>query len=553
MKRHLLSVITAAALCILLPSCAGTNGETTTTAAAISTSAATASTEIAEKTETAVSTSNGVIYSEERENLLPQNFPTYEEVQAQYPDKTVIVWAIEEVMRDRGYPFRTREINEYLNQAGYDFVVYFKNISTNMIPDPNLIADPDFDLSDSGKGFYMANIEEMLQAGENIDIMYTSLTYAEEGGESAYSKFVSRNLFEPLDNYLQSGIGKELYDLMPAKYWEGVRANGHIYGVDGTMNMLFGGQDGYYVNAELAEKYDYDISQPIENQMDILQKIKENENCDVISVAFDLSTIPQTADAHWITNAMYFDQSDLAAKCILDNEVFLDKLRQINRFDDLGLVIEIPNSKSKSFFIQYTSIINGSTLYKSHETIDIAFFDNMINVIPVFTGKHTVHTTKSATGICSQSKNKDKAFELLALTQTDPYLNNLLVYGLEGVDYNLVDGRVDNIVNQKNVGRFANQMICHRSDRVKLTPEDYTAIFDNAEVPEGLGFVFDGRNLIDETHATMNDIQNYIFIGREDFDAAIQTLREKLEANGINKMIEECNRQYQAYAEGLGT
>jgi putative aldouronate transport system substrate-binding protein len=451
-------------------------------------------------------------------------------------------------MYDSNHPFRTREINEYLNQAGYDFVVYFKVVSTNMIPDANLISNPNFKPSDSGKGFYMANIEKMLQEGENIDIMHTSMSEKSEGGESAYSKFVSRDLFEPLDSYLQSGIGKELYDLMPAKYWSAMQANGHIYGIDGTMNVLFGGQEGYYVNAELAEKYGYDISQPIEDQMDILQEVKENETVDVISVSSSgLLTIPQTLDAHWMTSAMYFDQSDMAAKCVLDNEVFMEKLRQIKRFDDLGWVTDTSESRIKSFFIQYVSIINGSTLHKSNETIDVEFFDNTVNVIPVFTGKDSVHTAKGATGICSQSKNKDKAFELLALTQTDPYLNNLLAYGLEGVDYNLVDGYADTVINPISVDRFANKMICHLSERVNLTAEDYTALFDNAEVPESLGFAFDGRSVKNETFETTNVMHNYDFLEYEDFDTAIEELYAELKDLGIEKMIDECNRQYKEY------
>lgn len=53
------------------------------------------------------------------------NFLTFEEVQRQYPDKTVLVWVIEETGYERNYPFRTREVNEYLDSQGKDFAVCF--------------------------------------------------------------------------------------------------------------------------------------------------------------------------------------------------------------------------------------------------------------------------------------------------------------------------------------------------------------------------------------------------------------------------------------------
>lgn len=51
-----------------------------------------------------------------------------------------------------------------------------------------------------------------------------------------------------------------------------------------------------------------------------------------------------------------------------------------------------------------------------------------------------VRTRLYGTGIAAASENKEDAFKLLALAYTDKELANLLVYGLEGVDYILNDG-----------------------------------------------------------------------------------------------------------------
>jgi putative aldouronate transport system substrate-binding protein len=537
MKKHLLSVITAVALCILLPSCAGTGtNEETTTAAISSTNAVTASTEIAEKTESAESTSNLVIYSDMDENLEAQNFPTYEEVQTQYPDKTVIVWTFEGGGYDKTCPFRTREINEYLSGNGYDFVVCFIPLWTEKI----LLEDWTYQINET----YIEKIENMIQNGEQVDIIHSAYSNYTDIIRNGYHKAVIYDLFEPLDDYLATGIGKELYDLMPAKHWAGLRVNGHIYGVDGAMETL-SYDYGYYVNAELADKYGFDVSLPVEEQVEVLQAVRKNEIGDLFSL-FDtnLITIAAYSDVTRISNVMCFDENSKEAKCILDSDAYISSLRFINDIKKLGLLSDRGRSILQSFFILQDNIPGGSTIYKSGEAVDIDYKGNIIRAIPVFNEQTKIKSTYTGTGISNQSKNKDMAFELLALIQTDPYLNNLLVYGLEGVDYNLVDGYVDNIINPLSIVNFSNKMICHRSERVKWTPQTYIDMFENAVLPESVGFAFDARVVHDETLAVLDAMENFNFLGQDDFDAAVADFYTELNDLGIEKVIDECNRQY---------
>jgi putative aldouronate transport system substrate-binding protein len=464
---------------------------------------------------------------------LAQNFPTYDEVQAEYPDKTILVWTIEEAMYDSSYPFRTSELNEYLNKKGYDFAVCFKVIRTR--------------IGRETTNNYTNQINDMIQNGEQVDIVYSSYTAIEESIRNAYHKYIILNLFEPLDNYLQSGIGKELYDLMPAKHWEALRVNGHIYGIDGAMETL-SYDYGYFVNAELADKYGFDISLPIEDQVEVLQEVRKNESSDLFSLYVQNLTMPSLfTNIFSISNAMYFDENNNVAKCILDNETFTNRIRFYNDLRKIGLLSNRGASGSQSFFILQDNIPGGSTIYKSGEAVDVDYNGNIIRAIPIFNEQTHVRCTFNATGVCSQSKNKNKAFDLLALTQTDPYLNNLLAYGLEGVDYNVTDGYADTIINPINVDRFANKMICHRSYRSKWTPQNYVDIFENAMLSESIGFAFDGRSVKDEIFATNNAVWNYTFLGNDDFDTEVENFHTELKALGIERMIDECNRQYQEY------
>jgi putative aldouronate transport system substrate-binding protein len=538
MKKNLLSIMTATALCILLPSCAGTGTNDETTAIS-STSAITASTEIAEKTESAESTETEVVYSDLNENLEAQNFPSYDELQTQYPDKTIIVWTFEGNAYEKIHPFRTREVNEYLNEKGYDFVVCMKPIWTETV----LLEDWTYQVNAT----YLDQVEDMIQNGEQLDIIHSAYSTFTDSIRNGYQKAVLHNLFEPLDSYLQSGIGKELYDLMPAKHWDGLLVNGHIYGVDGAMETL-SYDYGYFVNAELADKYGFDVSLPIEDQIEVLQAVRKNEIGDLFSsYEQNLITPASYLDVTRISSVMYFDESSKEAKCILDSDAYISRLRFINDIKKLGLFSSRGLSTAKSFFILQDNIPGGSTIYKSDEAVNVDYNGNIIRAIPVFNEQTQIKSTYTGTGICNQSKNKDLAFELLALTQTDPYLNNLIVYGVEGEDYNLVDGYVDNLINDLSIVNFSNKMICHRSFRAKWTPQTYIDIFENAEVPRSLGFVFDARAVRDEALATLGAMDSFNPVGTSDFDVEIEGLYTEFQGLGIEIVIEECNRQYQEY------
>lgn len=520
-------LICASLLCAFLSSCASSNTDSLYNYNSSDTNKSPSA------SDTVSDTDGDSSYSDD---ILSQNFPSYDEIQAQYGDKTVLVWTIEETGYERNYPFRTKEINEYLDAQGYDFAVCFYPIPASQIDEQN--------------SFYSAQVEAMAENGENIDIIYSAGTDIAESGSGAYHRYIYNGLFEPLDGYFDTEAGKKLYNIMPESHWEGLRVNGHIYGVDGAMHTL-SSDYGYFVNAELAEKYGFDTTLPIEDQLDILKAVQENEICDVFAMYFNLGVASLFVDIKALTPAVYLDEQDNTAKCVLDNAQYLSRLDLIGTLHKEGLLVDIGMGQKDSFFILQESIVGGSTIYSDSDTVSIDYNGNSIEAIPVFREQTSVRSSNiTATGICSYSKNKDKAFELLALTQTDPYLNNLLTYGLEGTDYDLVDGTVDNIINYVSIGRFANYMVCHPSGAITTTPQQYTEIYENARIADNLGFAFDGRDFIEQSSATSDLILSLDFSSEEEFSETIDKLRQQLFDSGLQSLIDECNRQYEEYTEG---
>ena len=471
-----------------------------------------------------------------------ENYPAFEAVQAQYPDKTILVWAFEGLAADSFAHFRTKEINEYLDSLGYDFAVCFTCISTYN--------------DDGTETFYIDRYREMVEKGEQIDILHVFFSNMAEGCYNAYCTCAQYGLFAPLNEYLKSEAGTELYNLMPENYWTGLRINGSIYGVDGTMSSI-GESYGYYVNAELADKYGFDVTKPVAEQLDVLQQVKENENCDVFAYGGNKLSSPlyYFSSAKDVTNAVYWDEETESARCVLDDPEFLEKLRLFDTLKKNGLLTDGQYGISGSFFIAQVHVKGGSAVYGRETAIDFDYLDNgnTVKAYPVYNDPVSVRTASNATGICSASQNKDKAFQLLTLTQMDPYLNNLMVYGIEGTDYNMTsDSKSDTLADSTFLRRYANYMICCGNtvilDPPEITAEEYEAIYENAIVYEASDFVFDSKNVIQEVYDTYKAMSMFELPDNDTaIDEAISDMRQSLEEAGIQKIINECNRQYEEW------
>ena len=462
--------------------------------------------------------------------------PSFEDVQKLYPDKTVLVWAFE------GYPdeiMRVKEINEYLCELGKDYVVCFLPVGGMLI----------------SQNTYPENLDKLIASGAQVDIFYSSNMNSGEAGMYPYHRDVFAGRLEPLDEYLlNTDIGRSLYELMPENHWEALRVNGSIYGVDGAIKTIAPNY-GYYFNKELVNKYDYDINKPFSEQMDILKSIEENENADTIACFSNFVAVRWWSDSPHLTSAVCFDTAAGKAKSILEDEEYLANLREIYDANQEGVVDRISFQKRKSFFA-YRDVIELPP--DTTQSVSVPYGmknQDIVKAIPLF--RDTVlNYCPAATGISVHSQYKDMAFDLLALTQTDKTLNNLLVYGVEGEDYTIENGCAKTIINALNIKRFANRLICLPCI-IEGDSEDTPKLLRNAlENGEPVsGFVFDGSGCIEESWATQNvlDELNGIILLPESkypsFDELVSDYQEKLKSAGIDKIIAEADRQYAIWRE----
>lgn len=486
-----------------------------------------------EQTSTGINTAPDTVTDtddSEEKSQLEVNFPSYEEVRAEYPGKTVLVWGILETFYDSIAPFRTREVNRYLDSINCDFAVCFLPISYTATTYPDNCA---------------LYVEKLIEDGNQIDIV--SFMH--------YEEFVHSGLFIPIDEYLTTDSGRKLFDLMPEKFWESLRINGKIYGINAGTLYTLSLDWGYYVNAELVEKYNYDISKPILEQLDILKNVSKNEkNCDVFSSPLRISSILHSTNVKEITSGVYWNEENRCGECVFDNPLYIEKLRLYDTLNRNKLLTDnyMGFESSNTFFIMQENI-PGAVEYNSGESVEIEYGGNIVKAFPVFNEPTAIRHCPIATGICSFSENKDKAFELLVSIYSDPALNNLLTFGIEGEDYSLENNKADGPMNPYNALRFSNDLICHQSYNVPFTAEQYRKIYENAVLNEDLDFSFDGKELAKEICAVTEIMSNFALPeikgsgNDKTLDEILDDTRKQLEQAGIQRIIDECNRQYEVY------
>ena len=454
---------------------------------------------------------------------------SYEEVCEMYPDKTVLTWLISYV--DHTYATRrTQEINDYLVSLGKDYVVYFEPYIDNKYRDPHYVI-----------------IQDRIDNGEKFDIIFEFSDFLGQAG-----------LTIPLDDYLQNTeIGQELLELMPENYWRACTNNDGIYGL-GNASFVIGHTLLCFYNAELVDKYGYDINKSPLEQLDILHEIDENEEdtCTVYGPTPSNYVAPYT-NYRSIEPPLYWDKNTDEAKLALDNQEYLETVYTLSKLYDEGLLIKSLYSLYDDSFFMYCCQGVVPTFLTSFQINDDGTY-TVLNAAkePVTcymttpNGPMAINNPWYATGVAAVSEHKDEAFDLLATSYVDATLNNLLTYGVEGVDYT-VDEDGSTGTGSFATMLYANPLIGRTSTGNCSEYQDFLRnMLETAPCEDDIEFVpnfLDYYDMLSEASLVMTDFADTLSHGvatREEFDAIVAEYREKILQTGIQEAIDGINAQY---------
>ena len=157
-------------------------------------------------------------------------------------------------------------------------------------------------------------------------------------------------------------------------------------------------------------------------------------------------------------------------------------------------------------------------------------------------------------GIAANCKRPDKAMDLINLIYADPDVANLLMYGVEGLDYVAVDGTQNVITavgtgNEDHNGYYAGFVHYGDPTAIKIVapltdsyPEDTKTFEAEAQMSKTFGYDFDGSAFSAEAGAIASILDQKLPAlnagAVDDVDAAVDELVAALNAAGMQDCID---------------
>ncbi|GIO15716.1 sugar ABC transporter substrate-binding protein [Cohnella xylanilytica] len=400
----------------------------------------------------------------------------------------------------------------------------------------------------------------MFASNEQIDLMFTA-------GWMRYGDEVAKGRFIPLDDLLER-YGAGIRSMLNPSIVEAGKINDHIYGI--VANKEFASSKGLVMRKDLVEKYGIDLSKikKLSDMTEAYRTIKRNEP----GIA-PLQAKSDRSPFIFMTQNGSFDmlgegpgvleRAGDSTKVVnmAETSVYMEYAKLMYEWNRLGFFnadatttqdSEYEAVKAGQAFSYAESLKPGFDIQASRDTgMPMA----MVELTRPYTT--TADTTSAMFGITKNAKHPEKAMRLLDLLYTDPYLLNLLDWGIEGIHYvktadNLIaypDG-----VDARTVGYNLNEpwMFGNQFNSYLWANEDpnlwveYRSFNEKADKSKALGFVFNPakvKNEIAACNLVEKEFAPAINTGAMDPELIIPKYVEKLKAAGADKIIREKQRQ----------
>ncbi|MBQ6551301.1 MAG: ABC transporter substrate-binding protein [Lachnospiraceae bacterium] len=161
--------------------------------------------------------------------------------------------------------------------------------------------------------------------------------------------------------------------------------------------------------------------------------------------------------------------------------------------------------------------------------------------------------------VSSTTKYPELSLQYIGLMASNSDIENLLINGIEGVNYVLTEEGTtalpEGVASRAESGwsgmSWANMnlTLCYPSEPGYW---DYFVAANKAAKPsKAFGFVFDPEPVADEISACDNVCNKYLvpfYVGAvTDYPATIEQFRNELTAAGVDKIVEECKKQFEEW------
>ncbi len=398
---------------------------------------------------------------------------------------------------------------------------------------------------------YQQKVSLMLASQEQMDIGWDS-------GTDFRSK-VSQGAYMDIAGLLDQH--PDLKGLYTDEFLLGTSENDAIYGIPTLKEM--GEQWGFMVETSLLTDNNIDPSElkTMEDMEVVFEAAKKIEGSDIYNV---YGTTQQDAltilpEYSLIYGDFYLKNGTTEIVNYYCTEDYAEYTAMVRDWYNKGYID--PDVATKEAEYLYESGVWGVNFISYAPGSEFTYEAKLgapVTYIPM-TPAVTTNTslTGSVWGVYNKCENPELAVAFLELWNTDPYVKNLILYGIEGKHYEVVDGKANKIPEMKDAWNQQNWKTGNVMIATLLTTEQddlYTKYYkefnESCVVSESLGFWPDVTSIEAELlacTAAKEEYANLLSCGVVDPTEYIPKLQKALEEAGVEKVLTELQKQYDAW------
>lgn len=412
-------------------------------------------------------------------------------------------------------------------------------------------------------GNYTQQTNLMLSAGEGIDVFpvyMTPLTTVANNGQIL-----------PLNDLLAE-YGQGIVEQIGEEFINCGKVGDEVFGL--TTGRDLAASYGFEMRKDICDKYniDYENITTLDQLHDALVTVHTNEP-DLVCVVPSNGELVRNWGWDPLGDAgtplgvlMDMGQSDTVVN-LFETDYYREFVTTMHEWYEEGLIMAdaVSNTENVGTMMgagtAFGGFMNLKPYFNVQETTNYGTEIVVSEIIPAFST--TSNVSMATWAIASSTKYPEAAMKLLNMMYTDPTLENLMIYGIEGEHY-VVLGDASN--GQKIIGYpegvdatnttyrpsggwlWCNQFIGHvwtgnPADYWDVTREfNQTAIKSNA-----FGFTWDSNNVRNQVTACTNVMQKYhqaLMCGAVDPDETLPKFIQELKDAGIDAIIADKQAQY---------
>lgn len=403
-----------------------------------------------------------------------------------------------------------------------------------------------------------SNLDLMLGAGEEIDLWWNNGNAATLGLQGA-----AYDLTEKIKEY------PDLYNLIPEAIWESSKIRGNNYYIPVYKESAVG--YGLLIPNDWKDKFGWDLSaaKSIEDIEPWLEDLKQ-EGVDIpfMKHTFYFKNFLWD-DFAWINDYLVVDRDGDTTKIAKawETQEMYDLISLFYDWNQKGYISQEEMSQIASATIKEYRLARETGIHTWTTVPDNEANNDGRNTYPDVNLSYDVWTmtdayvdTGSAIGSTYQLNAKSTEEEIdaclkfvqLLFTDPDKVVGDLLCWGIEGKDYNLVNNQVEktDLKQWVQVGVWSITAV-DGAHWVKGTatnlPELYDEFNNTSSTSVTAGFYFDTTNVeaeITACNAVISEYKRLISHGFYDPAEYMPIINQKLKEAGIDKVQAECQKQY---------